>query len=113
MKIVKLITICALAIATTGCLKVKQTLTINKFGSGNIKLKYSISERAINQLNSMRKVQQQLQKLPRDASPSRGRRRCSITGRPHGVYRKFALCRNKLREHTMRGDVPGLRKGSW
>lgn len=54
-----------------------------------------------------------LQKMPRDASPSRQRRRCRVTGRPHGVYRKFGLCRNKLREATMRGDVPGLRKASW
>lgn len=54
-----------------------------------------------------------LQKLPRDASPARGRRRCQITGRPHGVYRKFGLCRNKLREAAMRGDVPGLVKASW
>lgn len=54
-----------------------------------------------------------LQKLPRDASPVRGRRRCQLTGRPHGVYRKFGLCRNKLREAAMRGDVPGLVKASW
>jgi len=54
-----------------------------------------------------------LQKLPRDASPVRGRTRCQITGRPHGVYRKFGLCRNKLREAAMRGDVPGLVKASW
>ena len=54
-----------------------------------------------------------LQKLPRDASPSRMRRRCAITGRPHGVYRKFGMCRNKLREHAMQGDVPGLVKASW
>jgi small subunit ribosomal protein S14 len=54
-----------------------------------------------------------LQKLPRDASPIRGQRRCQITGRPHGVYRKFGLCRNKLREAAMRGDVPGLVKASW
>ena len=54
-----------------------------------------------------------LQKLPRDSSPSRGRKRCQITGRPHGVYRKFGLSRNKLREATMRGDVPGLSKASW
>ena len=53
------------------------------------------------------------QKLPRDASPVRQRRRCAITGRPHGVYRKFGLCRNKLREAAMRGDVPGLVKASW
>ncbi len=54
-----------------------------------------------------------LQKLPRDSSPSRGRNRCQLTGRPHGVYRKFGLSRNKLREATMRGDVPGLSKASW
>ncbi len=54
-----------------------------------------------------------LQKLPRDSSPSRQRNRCNITGRPHGVYRKFGLARNKLREATMRGDVPGLSKASW
>ncbi|WP_372738124.1 30S ribosomal protein S14 [Neptunomonas sp.] len=54
-----------------------------------------------------------LQKLPRDSSPSRQRNRCQITGRPHGVYRKFGLCRNKLREAAMRGDVPGLKKASW
>lgn len=58
-------------------------------------------------------AQSKLQKLPRNASPSRVQRRCRLTGRPHAVYRKFGLCRNKLREHTMRGDVPGLRKGSW
>ena len=54
-----------------------------------------------------------LQKLPRNASPVRQRRRCQVTGRPHGVYRKFGLCRNKLREAAMRGDVPGLVKSSW
>ncbi len=54
-----------------------------------------------------------LQKLPRDSSPSRKQRRCRITGRPHGLYRKFGLCRNKLREAAMRGDVPGLVKASW
>ena len=58
-------------------------------------------------------AQVKLQKLPRDASPVRQRRRCQITGRPHGVYRKFGLCRNKLREAAMRGDVPGLVKASW
>ena len=54
-----------------------------------------------------------LQKLPRNASPVRQQRRCQLTGRPHGVYRKFGLCRNKLREAAMRGDVPGLVKSSW
>ncbi|KQZ62791.1 MULTISPECIES: 30S ribosomal protein S14 [unclassified Lysobacter] len=54
-----------------------------------------------------------LQKLPRDSSPCRQRNRCVLTGRSRGVYSKFGLGRNKLREATMRGDVPGLRKASW
>jgi len=58
-------------------------------------------------------AQQKLQALPRNASPVRLRNRCSITGRPHGYYRKFGLARNKLRESTMRGEIPGLSKASW
>lgn len=54
-----------------------------------------------------------LQKLPRDASPTRQQRRCRASGRPHSVYRKFGLGRNKLREAVMRGDVPGVVKASW
>jgi len=56
---------------------------------------------------------EKLQKLPRNASPVRRQNRCRVTGRPQGYYRKFGLGRNKLREHTMQGDVPGLRKASW
>ena len=56
---------------------------------------------------------EKLQKLPRNASPSRVTRRCSMTGRPHSVYRKFGLSRIKLREAAMRGDIPGLVKSSW
>ncbi|PIE44485.1 MAG: 30S ribosomal protein S14 [Gammaproteobacteria bacterium] len=51
--------------------------------------------------------------MPRNASPVRVQRRCRVTGRPHAVYRKFGLCRNKLREQAMEGNVPGLRKASW
>ena len=58
-------------------------------------------------------AQKQLQKLPRDANPIRLRNRCALTGRPHGYYRKFGLARTKLRETTMRGEIPGLRKASW
>ena len=56
---------------------------------------------------------QALAALPRDSSPSRQRNRCSETGRPHGYLRKFGLCRSKLREHMMRGEIPGLHKASW
>ncbi len=53
------------------------------------------------------------QLLPRDASPVRLRNRCSLTGRPRGVYRKFGLGRSKLREIAMRGEIPGMIKASW
>ena len=58
-------------------------------------------------------AQIKLQKLPVNSSAVRKRNRCSVTGRPHGVYSKFGLCRHKLREHAMVGDVPGLKKASW
>jgi len=54
-----------------------------------------------------------LQKLPRDASPVRIRNRCALTGRPRGVYRKFGLGRNKLRDLALKGEVPGVIKASW
>jgi len=53
------------------------------------------------------------QQLPRDSSPVRQRKRCALTGRPRGVFKKFGLCRNKLREIAMRGEVPGMTKASW
>ncbi len=58
-------------------------------------------------------AQTKLNAMPRDASPVRKHNRCSITGRPHGFYRKFGLARNKLREATMKGEIPGLSKASW
>ncbi len=54
-----------------------------------------------------------LQQLPRNANPTRARNRCAITGRPRGVFRKFGISRNKLREMAMRGEVPGMTKASW
>ena len=54
-----------------------------------------------------------LQKLPRNANPTRLRRRCGITGRPRGTFRKFGLARNKIRELAFRGDIPGVVKASW
>jgi small subunit ribosomal protein S14 len=60
-----------------------------------------------------REAMDKLKKLPRDSSPVRMRNRCSLTGRPNGVYRKFGLARTKLREQTMEGNIPGVRKASW
>jgi small subunit ribosomal protein S14 len=54
-----------------------------------------------------------LQALPRNANPTRLRNRCALTGRPRGVFRKFGLGRNKLREYAMRGEIPGVVKASW
>ena len=60
-----------------------------------------------------REAMDKLKALPRNSSPSRMRNRCAISGRPNGVYRKFGLGRNKLREQTMEGNIPGVRKASW
>ncbi len=54
-----------------------------------------------------------LQKMPRDSARTRQRNRCGLTGRPRGVYSKFGLARNKLRELMMKGEVPGVLKASW
>ena len=64
-------------------------------------------------LEQRMEAQVTLQKMPRNASPVRMRNRCVVTGRPRGYYRRFGLCRNKLREAAMRGDVPGLKMASW
>ncbi len=58
-------------------------------------------------------ARQRLQQLPRDSSPTRLRNRCKLTGRPRGVFRKFGLGRNKLREIALRGEIPGVVKASW
>ena len=55
----------------------------------------------------------ELQKLPRNANPTRLRNRCEITGRPRGTFRKFGLGRNKIRELAFKGDIPGVVKASW
>lgn len=54
-----------------------------------------------------------LQKLPRNSSPTRVRLRCTVTGKGRGVYRKFGLCRNQLRQLALEGKLPGVRKASW
>ena len=64
-------------------------------------------------IEEKRAAQESLQKLPRDTSPVRLRNRCSLTGRPRGVYKKFGLSRGKLREFAMNGEIPGVTKASW
>jgi small subunit ribosomal protein S14 len=86
--------------------------TVQKFAAKRAELKALIQNPKLGDEERMAAVQK-LQTLPRDASPTRIRNRCRLTGRPHGFYRKFGLARNKLREAAMRGDIPGLRKASW
>jgi len=92
--------------------EIKRTQTVAKYAQKRAELKATISSVSASDEQKW-EAQQALQKLPRDASPVRQQRRCQLTGRPHGVYRKFGLCRNQLRDAAMRGDVPGLVKASW
>lgn len=90
----------------------KRTLTVQKYAVKRAALRTTIKSASSSNEERMEAIRK-LQGLPRDASPVRQRNRCRLTGRPHGVYRKFGLSRNKLREAAMRGDIPGLRKASW
>lgn len=90
----------------------KRAKLVVRFSSKREELRKIISSPSSNE-EAVWDAMIQLQKLPRDSSPTRKQRRCRLTGRPRGVYRKFELSRNKLREAAMRGDVPGLVKASW
>ena len=90
----------------------KRAKLVKKFAARREALKKVISSQDASYEEKM-DAATKLQKLPRDSSPSRKTTRCALTGRPRGVYSKFGLGRNMLRQATMRGDVPGLRKASW
>jgi len=90
----------------------KRARLVAKYAAKRAALKARLKDPSL-EFEERHTAQIQLQKLPRDSSPSRRRNRCQITGRPHGYYRKFGLARNKLREAAMRGDIPGLVKASW
>lgn len=90
----------------------KRQKIVAKYSETRIKLKKIINNPLLSE-DERWEAQQKLQTLPRDASPIRLRRRCSLTGRPRGVYRKFNLSRTKLREYAMQGELPGLVKASW
>jgi small subunit ribosomal protein S14 len=92
--------------------EVKRAKIAAKYAAKRAELKAVVNDRSASR-EQIGEALATLQKLPRDASPSRRQRRCRASGRPHAVYRKFGLSRNKLREATMRGDVPGLVKASW
>ncbi len=90
----------------------KRLKTVQRYAAKRAALKKVIDDQRSTD-EERRDAMERLQALPRNASPVRLRNRCAITGRPKGFYRKFGLGRNKLREETMRGNIPGLRKASW
>lgn len=92
--------------------ELRRTKLVKKYSKKRAELKVIISNAEVD-FNERQVAMMALQKLPRDSSPVRRRNRCALTGRPRGYYRRFGLGRNKLREATMQGDVPGLRKASW
>ena len=90
----------------------KRQKLISKYAEKRKDLHKIITDSSVSE-DERYKAQQQLQKLPRDSSPVRFRNRCSLTGRPRGVYSKFGLGRNKLRDMAMSGKIPGIIKASW
>lgn len=92
--------------------ELKRTRTVAKYATRRAQLQKVIQDISLS-LEERFAARLALQELPRNASPVRQRRRCAITGRPRGVFRKFGLGRTKIREIAMRGEIPGVVKASW
>jgi small subunit ribosomal protein S14 len=90
----------------------KRTKLRNKYQDKRINLRAIVNSHTAS-LEEKELAQLAFSKLPRDSSAVRQTRRCNITGRAHGVYRKFGMCRNMIRIYAMRGYIPGLHKASW
>lgn len=90
----------------------KRRETVEKFAAKRAELKAIIVNVKLSE-DERASARLKLQALPRNSSPVRLRNRCSLTGRPRGVFSKFGLGRIKLREYVMRGEVPGVVKASW
>ncbi len=90
----------------------KRRKTVAKFAKKRAALISTIEDQRVSDDDRIA-AREALQQLPRNASPTRLRNRCRLTGRPRGVFRKFGLARNKLREVAMRGEIPGVVKASW
>ena len=90
----------------------KRRNAVEKFAAKRSELKAVLASSSASE-EEKAAAREKLQKLPRDASPVRLRTRCALTGRPRGVFKKFGLARNKLREIAMRGEIPGVIKASW
>lgn len=91
---------------------IKRQKIVKRYSEQRIALKKIISDSAISE-EKRYEARLAFQKLPRDSSPVRLRNRCTLTGRPRGVYSKFGLGRGKLRDIAMNGKIPGIIKASW
>jgi len=90
----------------------KRAALVRKYAKKRAELQATIADQSLSEEDRYQ-ARLKLQQLPRNANPTRLRNRCEITGRARGVYRKFGLGRNKLREIAMRGEIPGVTKASW
>jgi len=91
---------------------IKRAKLAEKYASKRLALKAIIDDMSKSD-EERYEARLKLQQLPRNSNPTRQRSRCAITGRPRGVFRKFGLARNKLRELAMKGEIPGITKASW
>lgn len=90
----------------------KRAHLVAKYSDKRLALKQKMNDPALSPEEKW-EVMLKFQSIPRNANPTRQRNRCALTGRPRGYLRKFGLCRIKVRETAMRGEIPGLRKASW
>ena len=92
--------------------ELKRDLLVAKYAKKHAELK-EISNDAKRSDEERAAARLGLQKLPRNANPTRQRNRCEITGRPRGTFRQFGLARHKIRELAFEGSIPGITKASW
>ena len=90
----------------------KRAALVRKYAKKRAALQSIVADQSVSEEDRYQ-ARLKLQALPRNSNPTRLRNRCEVTGRPRGVFRKFGLCRNKLRDIAMRGEVPGMTKASW
>jgi len=90
----------------------KRKRLIEKHAAKRLELRTRLKDANVS-IEEKLEIQAEFAKLPRNSCPTRLTRRCQVTGRSHAVYRKFGLSRIMLREMTLRGELPGMRKSSW
>lgn len=96
--------------------ELKKIKTRDRLRTKHVQMKERLRVLQIEPAENYEEIQElytEFRNLPRNASPSRVRNRCQITGRPRGYYRRFGICRNMLRKLAMDGHVPGVVKSSW